>query len=275
MGERTNQSQQALWGDDILPDMNRVLQDCKGYATTPGWVVMYRSVINAFHSFENLSTIELGCGLGKVSILFSILGAHITLLDYSDKQLAAARFVHTRFNTGSRMIQGNLLELPKELEARYDVAMSFGTAEHFFGDDRQRVFDSHAKVLRPGGLALIWVPNSCGLLFHLGRAVRKTLGRSMCSVDEKSFTRGELGERARDAGLTDIQVKGAESLGEDFCHFIVDLPRILKMKKTKTVFSEASIARETLKQCMSNNKKEVRLWNDLFSYPLLLLGRKG
>ncbi len=129
---------------------------------------MQESVLASFAGFEGLRTVELGCGEGKVSLLFALRGAKTTLVDYSDKQLRNARYVAQEFEVEPDFRPGNLLQLPEDAFDRYDVSMSFGTAEHFFGEDRQAIFDVHARVLRPGGISFVWVPNRWGLLFHAG-----------------------------------------------------------------------------------------------------------
>ena len=270
--ERDNAQQAAQWGNDSFPDLSDVFQGCIGYANTPGWALIQRTVIKEFGSFENLRSIELGCGLGKVSILFSLLGAEPSLLDYSEKQITAAKYVHDQFEVNSAITEGNLLELPEELWGQYDVSMSFGTAEHFWGDDRQRVFYSHAKVLKPGGLTIIWIPNKYGFLFHFGRTARKLLRRPVSPVDEDSFTRKELLYRAKNAGFIDVQIKGGELMRNDFFNHIINLPRVFGLQSM--AFQGADAARDTLKHSMARNTRDIKPWNDFFTYPLVFIGKR-
>ena len=127
-------------------------------------------------TFQGLRSVELGSGHGKVSVLFSLLGADVTLIDYNAKQLADALNLHGHFRTSAHAISQNIFDLSKELHERFDVAMSFGTAEHFWGGKRQAMFDSHALALRRGGLAIIWVPNRYGILYRVGRRFVKFWG---------------------------------------------------------------------------------------------------
>lgn len=245
-----------------------------GYARTPGWAFIQGEVRNTFGSFEGLQTIELGCGLGKVSLLFSLLGARTTLLDYSERALGAAKFVHQQFDAHPDIINANLLHLPEKLCGRYDVAISSGTAEHFWNADRPCVFHSHANVLRPGGLAILWVPNRYGFLFHLGRSVRILLRRPICPVRETSFTRKELYRRARDAGLTDIRIRGGTLLRNDFCQFIVDLRRLFGRRREYEKLLDADRPGEMLRTSMETNSTKIGVLGNLFSYPLVLIGRR-
>lgn len=273
MAESRNLEQKELWGDNLPPDISAVFRACLGYASCPGWVFIRQTIIKIFGTFEGLRTIELGSGDGKVSVLFSLLGAKTTLVDYSPKQLKRAAYVAEKFKMESSIRQENLLELPKSFFGQYDVSMSFGTAEHFYGSDRQNVFHAHSRVLRKSGISIIWVPNRYGLLFHIGVALRRLFCRSVSWIDETPFTRKELVYRAKKAGLTDIKVIGAELLRNDFCHFILDIPRLLGSTKTRKTFVNAEKATNELLACMRRNKLLLRPWNDLFSYPLMLIGK--
>jgi len=270
----TNLNGKTLWGSDQLPDVSQVFQSCMGYAATPAWRFIQQEIESAFGSFEGLQVIELGCGLGKVSLLFSLLGANTTLLDYSERQLSAADYVHQQFHVHPLSINHDLVNLPENLHSQFDVAMSFGTAEHFWDDDRQLVFNSHAQALKHGGLAIVWVPNRYGFLFHLGRLTRKVLRRSVCAVNETSFTRKEFRCRAQKAGFTEIQIRGGGTLRRDFSRFIIDVPRLLGDREPYPSFTDIDSARNALRQAMRTNSPRITLLGDLFSYPLVLIGRR-
>jgi len=272
MRSRNNAAERGLWGDSKAPDIEDVFSSCVGYANTPGWALIHESVVSVFGGFENVKTIELGCGLGKVSLLFSFLGARITLLDYSEKQLSAAGSVHKYFESKARFIKSDILQLPDVLRGQYDVAMSFGTAEHFWGVNRQTVFENHANVLKKGGLAIIWVPNKYAFLFHFGRAVRKLFRREVCLIDESPFDRKELNERAAAAGMTCIRIFGGELLSNDFRNFVVNPSKLFRMHPKRFRYSDSMHDREYILKCISDNSKKIRFWNDYLSYPLIFIG---
>ena len=182
--------------------------------------------------------------------------------------------MHERFESGAEVIEGDLLDLPPEMEGRFDVAMSFGTAEHFFGEQRQRAFDAHARSVRPGGLVVLWVPNRLGVLFHAGVAARRLLRRPTCPVDEEPFTHAQLRAHGSAAGLTGIQVKGSQTLANDFTLHIVDVPRLLGSGRYRLRFPGAAEAADTLRRRASGNRSRIRPWNDRFTKPLMLIGRK-
>lgn len=268
-----NSAVKDSWASDDFMDISTVFRSCLGYATTPGWAFIQKVIGRTFSGFEGLETIELGCGEGKVSLLFSLLGAKTTLVDNSRAQLERAKYVAAQFEVEPSILELDLLRLPKSFHGQFDVSMSFGTVEHFFGQDRQRVFDVHRSLLRKRGLTIIWVPNRYGVLFHLGVFLRKLFRRQISRIPEKSFTRNELYQRAKAAKLTELRVTGGESLANDFNNFISDLRRLLHLWESHKTFTDAQTAKGELLQGMLRNSSPIRPWNNFLSYPLVLIGR--
>lgn len=252
--------------------MSAIFRSCLGYANCPGWAFIQRSVRDHFGGFAGLRSIELGSGEGKVSILFSLLGANTTLVDYNAEQLRRAARIAENFEVEPMIAQADLLHLPRNFWGKYDVSMSFGTAEHFFDSERQSVFDVHANALTKGGMSIIGVPNRYGLLLHMGVMARKLLRKKVCPIDEIPFSRKELFRRAEQAGLNNIRIVGGELLKNDFGNFIIDVPRILNLSASLKVFADAPSARDELLQCMATNDNLIRFWNNHFSYLLIIIG---
>jgi len=263
------------WDQNLPVDLSAVFNSCIGWATTPGWAEIQRHILKAFGGFHGVSSVELGCGEGKVSLLFALLGATTTLVDYSAKQLDRARYIAQKFDVEPTIVHGDILELPESLCGQFDVAMSYGTAEHFFSESRQEVFDAHLSVLKEGGWAIIWVPNRSGFLFHLGRAARKILRRPMCRVKEKSFTRRELANRSRAAGFCEVHIFGADLLRNDFRQFVVNVNRFLPRLRRADMFGNPESARAKLLLRMSENNMTQSLLGDYFFYPLALIAKRG
>ena len=255
-------------------DISSVFRSCLGYADRPGFAFIKRTIKTLYGTFQGLRTIELGCGLGKVSLLFSLLGAETTLVDYSSRQLKHANYVARKFEISPVFIKENILRLPESFSGNFDISMSFGTAEHFFGDERQQVFDVHLKVLREGGLSIIWVPNRYGFLFHSGVLARKIFWRSVSRIDEMPFTRRELEIRGDRAGFDDLQIIGGGRLKNDFLNHIFNPYRLPVLDGRQKVFTDSQSAKNELMQKMVLNKSPIRPWNDYFSYPLIFFGRR-
>lgn len=272
--ETSNLKAQPLWGGNRELDIAAEYRSCIGYAKTPGWTFMREYLRGVLGTFQGLRSVELGSGHGKVSVLFSLLGADVTLIDYNAKQLADALNLHGYFRTSAHAIRQNILDLPKELHERFDVAMSFGTAEHFWGGERQAVFDSHALVLRRGGLAIIWVPNRYGILYHVGRTVRKVLGRIPNIIDETAFDRKELRRRVASAGLVEPRIIGGTTFLEDFQQFIFNFSRLFRQKERWPFSGDAEKNIKVVCRCAQESRARITVWGNRFSYALVLVARR-
>lgn len=111
---------------------------------------------------DGVSFLDLGCGVGWSTALAARPG-HARLavgLDFSRSALAlAARSVASVQRNGSTCLTwvcGDGMTLPFPSHA-FDRAFSFGSMEHF--PDLSVGFAELARVLRPGGLAVVVVPN--------------------------------------------------------------------------------------------------------------------
>ncbi len=98
---------------------------------------------------------------------------------------------------------GSILSLPYE-ENAFDVVFNEGVNEHFFGSHRQVVFDEMVRVAKR--FVAVTVPN---------KECREQLKRSEETVHqyrgmpdkEEPFTKQELRERLREAGVRDVDVQ--------------------------------------------------------------------
>ena len=120
----------------------------------------YRFWKSHFRIGENERTIEIGCGYGKFSLALGLSGAQVALLDYNASALSTAVEVHGRIGLEPEAIQGDLFDLPEDLLGTFDLVCSFGTLEHFAGDQRRQAFAACSALLRPGGLLFFTVSES-------------------------------------------------------------------------------------------------------------------
>lgn len=100
---------------------------------------------------RGIEVVEIGSGMGLNSLALALLGAKITLVDYSEIALknAAALFQHHGLHPS--LINSNIFEFDKSFCGKFDVCMSFGLAEHFVGEQRENVFRVHYDLVKRGG----------------------------------------------------------------------------------------------------------------------------
>lgn len=262
-------------------DYGDVYYSLASWANTPGFAIIKREILKHYGEFENIRFAELGAGIGKMSILMNILGGITTLIDYNENALEQARKVQHFFGCKPDFLLENALALPKSICGQYDVAMSFGLAEHFLGDKRSAIFRSHYSLLKENGMVVIWVPNALGLFYRVSHGIRKALRKWPKELPEVPFTRKELKNVASRVGLMDIRIFGGERFLRDFNYFIVSNTRqtirkyILRNKGAKSRLLTEDRSREKIREIILDNDAESGFLDNYFSYPLILIACKS
>ncbi len=94
-------------------------------------------------------------------------------------------------------------------------------------------------------------------------------------MKEKSFGRRELANRARAAGFCEVHMFGADLLRNDFRRFIVNVDRFLPRFRRVNMFGNPKSARADLLLRMSENNMTQSFLGEYFSYPLVLIAKRG
>jgi SAM-dependent methyltransferase len=111
--------------------------------------------------------IEIGCAPGKMlAWVASVLKAETVGLDYSEPGIAKCRALFDALGLKVNLHHDDFFKhhLPP---ASFDVVTSFGVIEHF--DDPRPVVQRHLDLVKPGGVALIGIPNYGGVFGSLQR----------------------------------------------------------------------------------------------------------
>jgi cyclopropane fatty-acyl-phospholipid synthase-like methyltransferase len=183
------------------------------------WHLTRDVLMRRFEQIAGLRTIELGAGRGDLSVLLAAHGAEVTLLDFSQKALDAAGQRFERLRVDAHQIKADLTRTGEQLQGAYDVALSVGVLEHMQGPDRLRAVRTHRQVLRPGGVAMISVPNAACIPYRLWKAYLQLRGWWPYGL-EIPYSRGELLALGREAGFRDCHTACTaflRSLGDQFC----------------------------------------------------------
>ena len=100
---------------------------------------------------------DLACGTGNAALLAAVRGARVVGVDAAPRLLEVARERARAHDLDVEFCAGDLLELPLD-DGAFDIVVSvFGV---IFASDPSRAVHEIARVLRPGGRALIsaWIP---------------------------------------------------------------------------------------------------------------------
>jgi SAM-dependent methyltransferase len=119
------------------------------------------------HVNPGMRFLEIGCAPGNLLIwIAKVLHADVAGLDYSERGLAFARQLFQTFNIKCDLRHENVFTTTFEPES-FDIVFSAGVIEHF--DDPREIVRKHVALLKPGGKAIIAIPNYGGVYGRLQR----------------------------------------------------------------------------------------------------------
>ena len=149
--------------------------------------------------------LEIGAGTGRDSFPLVAAGAKVTQLDYAENSLRLLKQVSEQDRVPVHIVGGDTFALPFP-DGTFDVVFHQGLLEHFRHDDARRLLVENARVLKPGGLLLVDVPQR----YHAYTVVKHLL----IALDrwfagwERSFSIGELAGVLRSIGLEPVHQYG-------------------------------------------------------------------
>lgn len=99
----------------------------------------------------------LACGGGQQSIAFALLGAEVTVVDFSSEQLKRDQLVSKQYNKPLRIVKADMRDLSFCKDEEFDIVYQPYSLNYIPKVDE--VFDEVARVLKPGGLYDLMVHN--------------------------------------------------------------------------------------------------------------------
>jgi len=213
-------------------------------------------------NINGLNIIEVGAGAGVYSLIFARYGASVTLLDISENALRLAQKFFDSVGVSASYVLGDAFNLDARLLGKFDVAMSFGTIEHFRYPERFMMAKSHIDLVRVGGIVIISAPNRLFfpheiLKLYLQRRNKWQLGY------EGAFTIPELLQLGTGLGLENVEIRGSA--------FITDLLRYLYIFKSTHFFRRFFQVRP--KRVFIHDLASI--FDNLFGADISLMGCKG
>jgi 2-polyprenyl-3-methyl-5-hydroxy-6-metoxy-1,4-benzoquinol methylase len=247
-----------IWERHFTPDDYQRILGQEEY--TVRWRNIRRIIEDKVGTFNELKVLEIGAGLGTYSALMAKKGADVAVLDYSEKALSKASEFFENNGVSAQLVFADALNLPPTELNKYDISMSFGTAEHFTGEDRRRIIKTHFDVLKREGMTFISVPNKFNLPYRLYKFVCETTGRWSVG-EEYPFSRNELKKLVCILNPSEFCFLGDSFLAS--FHYLLSTPGVRKLFKRYHAKHEQLL------------RKEISTFLDArFSYSLVLYARK-
>src|SRR3989338_4281069 len=121
--------------------------------------MLKRSIAKHSGNRNSLKLLDVGCGTGLITARGAKLGLKVRGLDFSATALKKAK------KLGLDVVQCDLDEGIPEKNASYDVVWAGDIVEHVF--DPINLLKEVYRVLKPGGILLLTIPNDVGLISRL------------------------------------------------------------------------------------------------------------
>lgn len=122
-------------------------------------------VLSKNQSWKNIKVLDVGCGVGALSLYLASNGAVVTGVDISPRAIAIARDAahQTKLNKQVEFQTGGLVLAKK---GTYDLVLCSEVIEHI--PDDHSFITRLASQLKPGGVLMLTTPSSDNLLYNLG-----------------------------------------------------------------------------------------------------------
>jgi SAM-dependent methyltransferase len=111
--------------------------------------------------------LDIGCSWGRWSVAAARLGYRVVGIDPSLVGVRAARRVARQLGVDAVFLVADARHLPFTRES-FDTAFSYSVIQHFSKADARQALAEIGRILAPGGMSLIQLPNALGVrsIYH-------------------------------------------------------------------------------------------------------------
>jgi len=161
----------SCWGNLWLKDKYYASHDIS--METDGISQLFLRALNGVK--ENSSMLEVGSGPGTRSIpIAKEKQIQLSLIDILPSAHSLAQKRADRYGVLAKCIVADGLNLPVADDS-YDVVVSIGLNEHFYNEERSKIFQEMWRVTKKGGKTVVIVPNLLGII-GIEQAVKEING---------------------------------------------------------------------------------------------------
>ena len=149
--------------------------------------------------------LDVGCNWGRWTIAAARTGWRPTGIDLAKKSVGAARRVAEQLGVEAEYVVADARELPFD-DGSFAAVFSYSVLQHLAKEDVPRVVSEIGRVLRPGGIVWIEMPNARGPL-NLVRQARRGFAAGS-GQDVRYWTLAELRRTFGAIGPVSISADG-------------------------------------------------------------------
>jgi SAM-dependent methyltransferase len=158
--------------------------------------------------------VDVGCSWGRWSVAAARAGCFPVGLDVHIDALAAAKRVSRELGAKTAQVCGDIGVLPFRSGA-IDVVFSYSVLQHIDRQKVERFFGEAARVLKPGGLCLVQLPNAFGMYSVVRQAKRGFREAAAGTFEMRYWTRGGIRAAIEKAGLRDLRLRADGFFSQD------------------------------------------------------------
>ncbi len=149
--------------------------------------------------------VDVGCSWGRWSVAAARAGFFPVGLDVHIDALTAARRVSNQLGAETAQVCGDVEVLPFR-SGSVDVVFSYSVLQHIDRPKVMQFFEEVARVLKPGGLCLVQLPNAFGLYSIVQQARRGFRDAAPGSFEMRYWTRNGIRQAIEKAGLRELRL---------------------------------------------------------------------
>jgi 2-polyprenyl-3-methyl-5-hydroxy-6-metoxy-1,4-benzoquinol methylase/uncharacterized protein YbaR (Trm112 family) len=180
--------------------------------------------------------VDVGCSWGRWSVAAARAGFFPVGVDVHVDALAAAGRVSRQLGAETSQVCGDVEVLPFR-SGSVDVVFSYSVLQHIDRAKVMRFFGEVARVLKPGGLCLVQLPNAYGLYSIARQARRGFRDAAPGTFEMRYWTRGGIRQAIEEAGLRDLRLRADGFFSQD--PQLSDLDLLSPMGKLVVLLSHA------------------------------------
>jgi 2-polyprenyl-3-methyl-5-hydroxy-6-metoxy-1,4-benzoquinol methylase/uncharacterized protein YbaR (Trm112 family) len=210
----TREGEEFLYeGEDVHPQVSQMVSATSGilYAQLVGNLPRYPIPELRLGGGAGREFLDIGCNWGRWCFAAARKGYRVVGLDPHLHSLRAAQVVAKQLGLDVTFICGDARAMPFRDE-RFDVAFSYSVIQHFSRPDARTTVAEIGRILRPGGMSFVQMPNAVALrsFYHLARRRFEDGG----GFDVRYWTRRSLKQLfGQLVGATSLSVDGFFGLG--------------------------------------------------------------